>query len=251
MKYGIAILVLLLSLSSVVLAQEEEDETTSNRRERRGGIVGGGGGVNAGWSFLNATVLNSELALKGLPQLNDGGMFLFGGHGYAYVMFIPNLRVGGMGYGGSLETRRDNNGRYQSTRLDVSAGGVTLEYVVPIGRLHFVIGALLGGGSYTLTLTETDNVAKTWDGLFPTSPVSATDSRHELVNNYFAMQPTFSAEYEIPPFMMVGLTAGYFGAFGDAWKMDDNFEMLNMPDFAMNGPFARLTLTFGLFLGEN
>lgn len=251
MKYGLALLLFLLSFSGIIHAQEEDEDYRPARRDKSGGIIGGGGGIAPTWSFINTDVLNAELAAKGLPVLSEDGMFMFGGHGYAYIVVIPNLRIGGMGYGGSMETRRDQGGRYQSTRLDVSAGGVTLEYVIPIGRLHFAFGGLIGGGAYTLTLTETDNTAKTWGSLFPTSPGSAVDSRHELVNSFFALQPTFSLEYELHPFIVAGLTAGYFGTVGDDWEMDDNFAVLNMPKFDMSGAFVRFGLTFGLFLAEN
>jgi hypothetical protein len=232
-------------------SQDEEYEARPNRRDRRGGIVGGGGGIFPTWSFFNTSTLNNELTAKGLPALSEDGMFMFGGHGYFYVMFIPNLRVGGMGFGGAMETRRDVDGRYQSSRLDVSSGGVTLEYVLPLGRLHFVLGAMVGGGSYTLTLTQSDNVNKNWGSLFPATPASAVDSRHEVVNRFFALQPSFGIEYEINPFIVAGLNAGYFGSFGDAWRLDDNFELLNMPELKLGGAFARLSLTVGLFLGEN
>lgn len=251
MKYGLALILLLLSISGITQAQEEDDEYRPSRRDRSGGIIGGGGGISPAWSFINTTVLNTELSAKGLPGLSEDGMFMFGGHGYAYIMVIPNLRVGGMGYGGSMETRRDNSGRYQSTRLDVSVGGATLEYVIPIGRLHLAFGGLIGGGSYTMTLTESDNGAKTWGALFPASPSSAVDSRHELVNSFLALQPTFAVEYELHPFIVAGLTAGYFGTVGDEWELDDNFAMLSMPKLDMSGAFVRFGLTFGLFLGEN
>jgi hypothetical protein len=252
MKYGLSLLLFLLLLSSSLTAQEEDDDDDyrPSRRDRSGGIIGGGGGIIPTWSFLNLSKLNGALQEKGLPQCSEDGMFMFGGQGYAYLVFIPNLRIGGLGYGGALETRRDMDGRYQSSRLDVSAGGVTLEYVIPFGRLHFALGGLIGGGSYTLTLTESDNVSKSWGSLFPSSPASASDSRHELVNSFFAFQPTFTIEYELHPFIVAGVSAGYFGTAGDEWKLDDNFTMTNMPAFDMSGIFVRAGLTFGLFLGE-
>lgn len=251
MKYGLSLLLLLVLFTTPAWAQEEDDvEPRPNRRERGGGIVGGGGGIAPTWSFINTATLNRELAAKGLPALSEDGMFMFGGHGYIYTMIIPNLRVGGMGYGGGMETRRDKDGQYQSVRLDVSSGGVTLEYVIPLGRLHVAFGGLIGGGSYTLTLTQSDNAGKTWGSLMPSNPASAVDSRHELVNSFLAVQPTLMLEYEVHPFVNLGVQAGYFGTVGEDWKLDDNFDLMNVPDFGLDGAFARLHLTFGLFLGE-
>jgi hypothetical protein len=240
----------LLFVSSAMAQDDEDFEIRPNRRQRGGGIIGGGGGITPTWHFLNTTDLNSALADKGLPQIKEGGLFLFGGQGYGYIVIIPNLRIGGMGYGGGLETRRDVGGLYQSTRLDVSAGGVTLEYVIPFGKFHIAVGGMIGGGSYTLTLAQGDNVGKTWDGLFPSSPTSSVDSRHELVSSFFSWQPSLTMEYEVHPFLMLGLTGGYFGGSG-SWQLDDNFDMLSMPDFKFESPFVRLGLTFGLFINEN
>ncbi len=244
------LLMLLLGLSAHAQEEDEDFEIRPNRRERGGGIVGGGGGVIPTWHFLNTADLNIALAGKGLPQLGEDGLFLFGGQGYGYIMIIPNLRIGGLGYGGSMESRRDAGGQYQSTRLDVSAGGVTVEYVIPFGRFHVALGGMLGGGSYTLTLAQGDNIGKTWGGLFPSSPSSAVDSRHELVNDFFTWQPTLTLEYEVHPFIVAGLTGGYLGGSGD-WVLDDNFDMTGMPELNFESPFLRFGLTFGLFLGEN
>lgn len=251
MKRVLTVLLLLFLFVPGAMAQDDDDiELRPNRRARGGGIVGGGGGVTPAWHFLNTVELNGALGAKGLPQLDEQGLFLFGGQGYAYVMFVPNLRIGGIGYGGSTEARRDADGRYQSTRLDVGAGGVLLEYVIPFGRFHIALGGMLGSGSYTLTLTQGDNTGKTWDGLFPSSPTAAVDSRHSLKSSFFTWQPSLTLEYELHPFIVLGLTGGYFGGSGE-WELDENFPVSGMPDFRFESPFLRLGLTFGVFLGES
>jgi len=246
---GLLILLIVVSYAAPLHAQDDDDYRL-NRRDRSGGIVGGGGGIVPTWLFLDASRLNSELSDKGLPTVGEQGLFLFGGHGHAYIMFIPNLRIGGMGMGGSMETRRDQGGLYQSTKLDIGVGGMTIEYVIPFGAFHIALGGLIGGGRYSLTLTQTDNTGKTWGTLFPETPLAAVDSRHELVNSFLALQPTLTMEYELHPFIVLGLVAGYFATAGESWKLDDNFEISEMPDFKMNGAFARLQLTMGLFLSD-
>jgi hypothetical protein len=252
MQRVLTTLLFLLLLAPAGFAQDEDEEfeIRPNKRDRSVGIIGGGGGVTSTWHFLNTKDLNTALGAKGLPALDEQGAFLFGGHGYAYVMFIPNLRMGGIGFGGSLETRSDADGQYQSTSLDISAGGLLLEYVFPFGRFHVVIGGMIGGGSYTLTLTKGDNTAKNWDGLFPSSPVSAADTRHELRSSFLTWQPAITFEYEVHPLVVMGVTGGYFGGSGE-WELDENFPLGGMPDFRFESPFLRLGLTVGLFLGES
>ncbi|MBE0643377.1 MAG: hypothetical protein IH600_04805 [Bacteroidetes bacterium] len=252
----LTVLLLLLLLAPSAFAQDDEDfEIRPNRRQRGGGIVGGGGGITPTWHFLNTADLNTALDAKGLPQLGEDGLFLFGGQGYAYIVIIPNLRIGGMGYGGSMESSWSPNTReepvpFKTTKLDVSAGGVTLEYVIPFGRFHVALGGMLGGGSYTLTLMQTDLWHKDWNELFPSSPTSAVDSRHELTSTFFTWQPSLTLEYEVHPFIVLGVTGGYFGGSG-SWELDENFDLSGMPDFKFESPFLRVGLTFGLFLGEN
>ena len=57
-------------------------------------------------------------------------------------------------------------------------------------------------------------------------------------------------EYEVHPFIVLGVTGGYFGGSG-SWELDESFDMTAMPDFHFESPFLRVGLTFGLFLGEN
>ncbi|MCB2205510.1 hypothetical protein KQI65_12255 [bacterium] len=246
----ILVLLLLVLLPAASLLAQEEDYPR-NRRQRGGGIVGGGGGVTPTWYFINTSPLNSALAEKGFPALNEDGMFLFGGRGYAYIMIVPNLRIGGMGYGGSAEERVDIDGLYRSTKLDVNSGGVTIEYVIPFGRFHIALGGMLGGGSYTLTMTQSENRDKTWGELFPVEFESHADRRHVLTSDFFTWQPTLSLEYEVHPFAIVDLTGGWYGGSTSDWEMDDRFAVNDMPEFDFGGGFVRLGLTFGLFLGEN
>ena len=249
-------LLLFLLIVPATHAQDDEDfEIRPNRRQRGGGIVGGGGGVIPTWHFLTTKDLNRALAPMGFPALDEQGMFVFGGQGYAYIMLIPNLRVGGLGYGGSMEATLQPMTRgylepYRSTKLSLSAGGVLLEYVIPFGRFHIAFGGMVGGGSYTLTLMEASVLPKTWGGLFPSSPGSESDTRHELRSSFLTWQPSLTLEYEVHPFIVLGLTGGYVGGSGD-WELDETYPISGMPDFAFESPFLRLGLTFGLFLGEN
>lgn len=245
-------LLLFVMVGGHATAQEDDFELRPNRRQRSGGIIGGGGGITPMWHFLNTSELNGTLGETGFPQLGEDGLFLFGGRGYFYIMLIPNLRIGGIGYGGGMETtRQQDDGSYRSSQLDVGAGGVTIEYVIPFGRFHIAFGGMLGAGSYTLTLTEGNRLAdKTWAGLFPQTPGTQAENRLELYSSFFSWQPSLTFEYELHPFVVLGLTGGYFGGSG-SWRLNDYIDMEEMPDFKFESPFIRLGLTFGLFLGES
>ncbi|MBL0174497.1 MAG: hypothetical protein IPP94_04375 [Ignavibacteria bacterium] len=211
-----------------------------------GGIIGFGGGVSGSWAFMNYAEFNTAISAQGFPAFSSDGMFLFGGHGYAYIIIVPNLRIGGMGAGGTRQSvsgaTAANGNMYSSTRLTTSFGGVTLEYVIPMRRIHIAIGGLIGGGSHTLTLTRASLDDLRW-------PLAGVH-RDELTQSYFAYQPWLSLEWEMHPLATLALTGGWSGASLGDWTLDGTHTISGMPDFKLDRAFVRLGLTVGFFLPE-
>ena len=50
----------------------------------------------------NVDQINLKLKEIGIPELSTSGVFTTGGAGFIYIGVIKNLRVGGMGYGGTI-----------------------------------------------------------------------------------------------------------------------------------------------------
>ena len=260
----IAILALLLRMfiaPDVCPGQDNRDAEQPVKPVRYTGTFGLGGGVSPAWMFTRIDALNTALTERGLPSLPKEGMFLIGGHGYAYIMIIPNVRIGGMGAGGSQTVERiasypTNPGDPSSPvqawldRASISTGfgGVTIEYALPFRRVQCAVGVLLGAGSHTLTLTHLLDGNRSWRA--PVSHPSGIEYHHVYKNAFFAYQPMASIEYLISPFVVLGLTGGYYGCSGSSWKLDDAFTVTDMPDVKIGGPFVRLGLTFGLFIPE-
>lgn len=244
-----AILLLAALLCAQPLHAQDVDDFESDPAPTRsaGGIFGAGGAVTPIWFMPNMDVTNAELARLGFPALPDGGMFMLGGRGYAYIIIVPNLRVGGMGAGTSVTAERTSGSLREASSMSTAFGGVTLEYVVPFGRFHLAAGGLLGGGSRTLTLQRAPVGDKSWPGA-PGAPVG--EEYRVYANSYLAWQPWLTAEYEISPFVVAGLTGGWYGTSGSTWTLNDHFPVSGMPDFKSDGPFVRLDLTIGLFIGE-
>ena len=250
MKLIASAVLLLLSFSSIMHAQDEDDYEQPHTSRHRGGIVGAGGGVTPTWYWIRTSTINTELAKKSFPALSGDGMFIMGGQGYAYLPFVPNLRIGGIGAGGSLESSETRNGIYRSVSLKTNFGGINLEYVFPFGRFHAAIGGVLAAGSQSFILEQTADGPKQWDNVLdPISP-GTPDTRHEFSNVFFSWQPAVTAEFDVNPFIVAGLTGGYYGTSGSKWKVDGNFDLNGLPDLELNGYFLRLTVTVGLFLAE-
>ncbi|MDH7516250.1 MAG: hypothetical protein QHI48_10300 [Bacteroidota bacterium] len=229
-------------------AQDDEGLPFEDEQEREvshGGIFGGGGGVSATWHFLNTDILNAELAHKNFPTVDRDGMFLFGGHGYAYIVVIPNLRVGGFGAGGSVTASKSDGYLYHEVKFSTDMGGATVEYVIPFGRFHLTPGIALGGGTNTLVLTRLDEGSKSW----PLLPKTG-NTREEFTNGFFLWMPQLSLEYEIHPLAVVSIAGGYLGMSGDEWKLDERFPVTGTPAFNFGRAFVRANLTVGFFISE-
>ncbi len=246
MKFFYSFLLVVLLIPATIIAQEEEELEQENY-QRKGGLVGGGGGVIPTWFLLNTNEINISLANAKMPQLSTSGFFLMGGGGYAYPGLIKNFRIGGVGAGGDMEESNTENGMYKSTKLSVSYGGVTLEYVIPIGDLHIALGGVIGWGSMTLTLFQTPNNSKSWDDIIGFNP-AVIGTRHELTNNYFNYQPTLVVEYVLHPLITARIAGGYSGIAGKTWKMNDKFALTNVPDLKTGGGFIQIGLFLGAFL---
>jgi len=81
-----------------ILAQEEEPIPPPRRSHAS--KVGGGGGFTPVFLFWNVDDLNAFMP-SNAGKFEKSPMVLLGGQGYAYIMLFDNLRVGGMGAGGS------------------------------------------------------------------------------------------------------------------------------------------------------
>ncbi|MCK7523537.1 MAG: hypothetical protein MZV64_40745 [Ignavibacteriales bacterium] len=78
-----------------------------------------------------------------------------GGAGFVYIGFVPNLRIGGMGFGGSTSESALLNGFEREAVYQISGGGLTVEYTLPfIKNMAVSVGTIIGGAAFKLSCTE-------------------------------------------------------------------------------------------------
>lgn len=244
---------ILLSCAFTAAAQDDAELLEEEMPPARHGLVGGGAGVVPMFLFLRLGDLNSSLAPGQLPALNGSGMFLMGGGGYFYTGFIRNLRIGGVGAGGSMQNASDvvMNGVTKTTKLSMSYGGVSLEYVIPFGNFHVAVGGVLGGGSVTVTLTSNTSSID-WNELVKMfgDRTFTNLMRHQLSRGYFAYQPTVSLEYVPHPLISARLTGGWYGMSGGGWSLNEDTPVTSPPDLKLGGGFIQLGIFVGAFLSN-
>lgn len=246
---------LVLLLVGLIVATSIAQEEPIPPRRSRAAKVGGFGGFTPGWLFVDVKPINDFLVPAGGAPLKDKGVVMYGGAGAAYVMFIPNLRIGGVGMSGSIKsTALDASGIRREAKLDVGYGGVTLEYVVPImERLDFAFGTMLGGGGIDIILREDVGGIQTWNGEWSNfgsgnyqNGGQVRNITRTLSGSFFVVVPSVSVEYAILGWAGIRLGASYVAMLSPSWTVDDKYELLGVPT-KVNGQGFMLNL--GLFVG--
>jgi hypothetical protein len=248
MKRLAALGLLLGVLISLGIAQEEPIPPKRSRTVK----VGLFGGFTPGWLFVDVKPINSFLAAgKGAP-LKEDGVFMTGGAGAAYIMLLPNVRVGGIGMTGSIKsTSIDINAIRRDAEMRVGFGGITVEYVLPVTeRFDIAFGGMLGWGGIDLTLRQSNGGSNTWTGeqqLFGLwnagTPGNLTRT---LSGSFFIWSPTVHVEYSLLGWLGVRLGASYVGMVFPSWRVDGNYDLLGVPSDVSGRGFM---VQAGLFVG--
>jgi len=226
------ILLIWLAVFAVVLGQE---------RSYVDAPFGGGGGYFGGWMFPKS---NDLLKKIGLPDIDKNGMYVSGGGGFLYLGFVPNVRVGGYGFGGSTSVKNNTSEAIYS----VGGGALTIEYTLPFIRFMGVsLGTSIGGGSVTIDKYNNNGVYN-YDDIFKDQSPSINTYHKTLSRGYFYLAPQINFDYSLYRFINLRLGAGYQFTFGSDWKIDNDVKIANLPGGLKSDAFyLQLGVYFGLF----
>lgn len=207
---------------------------------------GGGGGYTPGWIFINMDELNKQLINFGSGQLGKSGFYTSGGAGFIYIGFIPNLRIGGMGFGGSTSESALLNGYEREAIYQISGSGLTVEYTLPfIKNIAVSVGTVIGGGRIQIELYRNAGNFD-WQNLWSES--STTNISRKLSNSFFLLSPNINLDIPFYRFASFRLGAGYQLAFGKTWKIENDKQLSNVPTkLNGNGFFIQTGIFVGFF----
>jgi hypothetical protein len=240
MKEKIVVIIFLVSI------------TLSAQPERRyfDTPFGGGGGYSAGWYMPDLAPVNQKLSLIGVPDLSTSGVFSSGGAGFLYLGVIPNLRIGGMGFGGSTSKNTSAAGVNREVRYSFGGGGFTAEYTLPfIKRIGVSIGAIIGAASQSLEIYKNSGTFSwddVWSGIGGNE--STADYSRVMENNYWILSPTLNIDIPFYRFFVFRIGAGYNFSLGNEWEVENNMSLSGVPeDLNGDGFFIQSGIFIGFF----
>ncbi len=253
-RFMTSVLILLVFFAAPVISQQNDEDEPLPPPHHGQVKFGGAGGFTQSLLFLNLDPINDVIKAHGGAAFDKNPLFMMGGQGYAYILFVKNLRLGGIGMSGSMSTRTIDT-TFGNLRRDVQLsagyGGITAEYVVPlVSRLDLTFGAILGWGNVTMRLTHGQGDVA-WDNLwneFGSNSSNSAQFTHKMTGSFFLYQPSVSVEYAVLRYLGVRLGVGYSGTAGGSWKFDDqdDSQVIGVPS-DING--RGFTINAGIYLG--
>jgi len=212
---------------------------------------GGGIGYVPAWYVPNIDPINSQLNAIGMTELSSSGFYSSGIAGFLYVGFVKNLRVGGMGYGGSISTSQTIDNVHREAVYSLGGGGLTVEYTLPfIKDIGVSVGAAIGSGNLELDIYRNSGDF-TWEGTWEelSNPnISSESYNRKLENSFWMITPTINLDYPIYRFVSLRLGVGYQLAFADEWTADNDQLVSNIPsDLNSNSFFIQSGIFIGFF----
>ena len=210
---------------------------------------GGGGGFVAGWHIPNVDPLNLKLKEIGIPEISTSGIFTTGGGGFIYIGFVKNLRLGGMGFGGSASSSTKIGTVNQEAIYSLGGGALTVEYTLPfIKNIGVSVGANIGAGSMSVEFYRNDG-SFSWENIFTEINNGTTSNIYRKINNnYWMITPTLNAEFPIYRFIALRVGVGYQLTFGGDWEADNGQSINGVPtDLKSDGFFIQAGIFAGFF----
>lgn len=208
---------------------------------------GGGGGYVPSWYIPKVDEINNQLKVLGIPEFSTSGLYTSGGAGFIYIGFVKHLRIGGMGYGGSMSRSATLNGENKEAIYSIGGGSLTVEYTLPfIKDIGLSIGAAIGGGSMVIELYNNSG-SQDWNTIWTGLEEGNNSSGYKkLTNSYWSFSPTLNFDIPVYRFVVFRLGAGYQLTFGDDWTYDNDQPLNNVPSGVNADSFF---IQSGLFIG--
>lgn len=206
------------------------------------------GGVNSLYLFPDLNEINKQISKFGVGEFSNS-LFTFGGSGFTYIKILDDVRIGGIGFGGSTSEEADVAGFNREAKFSIGGGALTIEYSLPmIRKIAVSVGAMLGAGSMQIELYQNSGTFS-WDGVFNSSGTSTNNYSRIIKNTFYIISPTVNIDVPFNRFMAARLGAGYMLTLGNDWTIENEKDLIGVPNkLNADSFYIQAGLYFGLFL---
>lgn len=211
---------------------------------------GGGIGYVPAWYMPDVNPINGYLP-DGMPELSSNGFYSSGIAGFLYIGFVKNLRIGGMGFGGSISSTQNLNAVNREVIYSLGGGGVSIEYTLPfIKDFGVSVGTIIGAGNMDIHLYSNSSSfdwKSVWENFSdPNAP--SGEFNKQLNNSFWMITPTLNIDYPVYRFVSLRLGVGYQVTFAADWTADNNQPLNGVPnDISSNSFFVQSGIFIGFF----
>jgi len=210
-----------------------------------------GGGFVPGWIIPDFKTVNNQLTNFGVDKFSSAGFFSSGGVGYVSIGVVENLRVGGIGFGGSITHKGTKDGFRKEAKYSVSLAGLTIEYSFPfIKDIAISVGSIIGVGNTSLELYQNSG-SFDWNNVWKevSDPNENTQNiSRTIYNTFFSLAPTLNVDIPVYRFFAFRIGGGYMFDLSKNWKADNGQAINNVPsDLSSNALFIQAGIFVGYF----
>jgi hypothetical protein len=210
-----------------------------------------GGGFTPGWIIPDFKAINNQLTSFGVEKFSSAGFFSTGGVGYVSIGVVKNLRLGGMGFGGSVTHKGVKDGFRKEAKYSTALGGLTIEYSFPfIKDIAVSVGTIIGIGSTSLNLYQNSG-SFDWNNIWKevTDPNEKTQNINRTISNtFFALAPTLNLDIPVYRFFAFRIGGGYMFDLSKNWEADNGQTLNNVPpDLSSNALYIQAGIFVGYF----
>lgn len=206
------------------------------------------GGLTTSWISPNFDEINNQLPQFGINEKFDGGILTWGGSGYVYIMLVDDLRIGGMGFGGTKSVISNSNGFNREVKYGLSGGAFTIEYTLPfVKRIAISLGGMIGGGKLTIEQYQNDEKFS-WQDIWDefNNPSGSPKISRKMENNYLTISPTINVDVPLNRFFAIRIGSGYQFAINESWTIENEKTLASVPSSVNGNAFFIQT---GIYLG--
>ncbi|HZK75582.1 MAG TPA: hypothetical protein VFD13_01625 [Candidatus Kapabacteria bacterium] len=197
-----------------------------------------GGGILGAYFIPDFSTFNTVFAQPFVRMNYRPQVWMIGGQGFVTVPWIKNLRLGGMGYGGTSSDcgcpdttiSKDSIRVNRYLTYSVGYGALTIDYVLPLrtGHFHIVPGIALGYGAVNIYARQAANrIDFNIDDEFSGNTPDNVYTTHTYTSHFFLYMPQLQFEYSPIGLLMFRLTAAYQGTSMGAWTVDQGVSLGN------------------------